>query len=246
MHQVNPQKPFSYQEKGHRYKVVPTANRTEFSRNIKGICPICKALHQRIKKFDGEGKPLEPQKCLVCMKERGYDVDLIEIPKELRPWKLYTAKECNPYYFGKRFGCTKCSKTYADFFTFGAYCDHSSHIPPNGYVCRFCCTKQVENPIAITKKSAKLTKKEVLESLYRDAEPGHVLGEVNLEQAAIGRNIIEPIQFVPVPLQVDNFAFNAPAEQADRFRLRARNNANGQIIWEQIDADGNIIRRERQ
>lgn len=138
MRNTNVQFPFAFQKRPNiaRNKTP----RASFSVNIKGLCTRCAHPFQRVRKYDSLGNKLPITRCQYCAKYDGNGV-VKELPKALRPWKIISRRRDYNGYFSMKFTCQGCNTTYMDFCTFGALCKHAKHIPPGGWFCRFCCTK---------------------------------------------------------------------------------------------------------
>lgn len=159
---LNPQNPFAFEHRQHlierkKRQSIRTPAIRQFSKNIKGICPGCRTGYQKLRLYDKLGTKLPFFACPHCYKVAGLLTPVINIPENLRPWKIISEASISPdaaYYFNRRFSCRGCSQVFADFYTFGALCNHKTHTPPNGYFCRLCCTKESTEK----EKAAKLEK----------------------------------------------------------------------------------------
>lgn len=153
--QNNTQLPFAFQKRPRVHKPV---HRTSFSRNIKGLCLSCARPFQRLKKHDTEGNKLPVIRCPRCARI-GLLGTVKELPESLRPWKILSRSRDYNGFFNIKFACQGCNTPYYDFSTFGALCNHDKHIPPGGWFCRFCCSKDESNVKTTKKVDIKISKK---------------------------------------------------------------------------------------
>lgn len=150
------QKPFAYLAERERRIRRPTRPPIkELPKNIRGICSDCGFKVQKVRyttttkltKDPITGKILEKatkiaKSCTRCL-QRGRRGNIIELPKELLPWKILSPN------YGIDFYCSICQRRYVSYSIFGTACSHKKHQYPHASICRFCCTKvsnKKENP----------------------------------------------------------------------------------------------------
>lgn len=200
-HNVNRQRPFAYLEHPAYRDKQNKAEKVQFSRNIKGLCPVCISPFQRIPKFGKEDPvtkvaPVLPfYPCPKCLK-KGRSIAVLELPESLRPWKINISLK-NPRYAGfldrnSPFECSVCHKGFANLAVFGSLCTHKNHVPPTSFTCRFCCTlDELDKLLANNKNQNKKAKKVV-------------------EKVLTGANPIDPFDNLPLNFDFDGLADRMP------------------------------------
>lgn len=179
-HNVNRQRPFAYLEHPAYRDKQNKAEKVQFSRNIKGLCPVCISPFQRIPKFGKEDPvtkvaPVLPfYPCPKCLKQ-GRSIAVLELPESLRPWKINTSLKKPSYtaFLDRKsfFECSVCHKSFANLAVFGSLCTHKNHVPPTSLTCRFCCTLDELDKLLANNKNQNKKAKKVVEKVLTGANP---------------------------------------------------------------------------